>query len=441
MLLSLTQIEAQLKSWAAAKRTVPLSMNFVGTIQVKDSAQVIQQKLKALDKKQSLDVNEQEDLPTDTKAMPEDFVEVTYRALSATVLADRPVDFSNEAVLKKGTKLLLNQTVYKDHETSVDNWVGKVIETAWDKDTKGIPPGINAKLRLDSVKDPMIVRGVLQGALHSASVTVSFEWEPSHKELMEAGSFFQHLGEEIDGELVRIVVTRLEKFWEISLVWNGADQFAKQIDDDGNVVNAEAIPAQSLSVKNTLTTNKEDTTMDALLKLLKQAFGSDVTAENFEAVFKAKLEAEKKDLEASTLELSKSLDEAKAKLGESKTELETLTKKVAELDTQAKIGLAYLEETRAEAIKLYKLSASDKTNEVILKTLTESSFEIVKAWRDEFKTQVEDKFPLKCDSCQSKSVSRQSSAKLKDDPKTEEKVEKRQVVSDEQIERLKDLHK
>ena len=115
-----------------------------------------------------------DELEGDATALEGDFVDVTYRALSAAMMGDRALDFSNEAVLRRSAPLLERQTVYKDHDTRTDNWVGLVTQTFWDNKTKGLPPGINAVLRLDTVKDPMTVRGVLQAELGEETGPLNF---------------------------------------------------------------------------------------------------------------------------------------------------------------------------------------------------------------------------------------------------------------------------
>jgi hypothetical protein len=157
-----------------------------------------------------------------------------YRAISASIAPCYALDFSTPGVLEAAVDLLKGQTVYKDHYFySVDGWVGAVSEAAWDaegKDSGGIA-GINARLKLDAKKDPMLVRGVAMQppAVHSCSVTVMFEFEYSHPKLVEEGSFWRLLGEEVESEIVRLVVTLIIGFWEISLVFQGAQEENKQL--------------------------------------------------------------------------------------------------------------------------------------------------------------------------------------------------------------------
>jgi hypothetical protein len=171
-----------------------------------------------------------------------DYFYKDYRAISATLAPCYGLDYSKPGVLEASVPMLKGQTVYKDHwYYSVDGWVGVVSEAMWDAkgaDAGGIP-GINARLKLDSKKDPMLVRGVAMSppAVHSASVTVQFEFEFSHPDLVEEGRFWQLLMEEVGGELVRLIITKILGYWEISLVFQGAQGENKQLptnDDQDN---------------------------------------------------------------------------------------------------------------------------------------------------------------------------------------------------------------
>lgn len=432
--LKTEELETLNQNWKT-KKPLMLSTTLEGTFQlVAKLAKLPPQKLSSDDGL--------EDLPIESKPQDEDFLYVTYRALSASVLADRPIDFSNERVLRKGMDLLNKQAVYKDHNTQVDNWVGIVEAVAWDKASEGIPAGINADLKIDTIKDPMIARGISLGALHSASVTVSFQWEPSHPALMEEGKFFEKLGETIEDEMVRIVVTEIEKFWEISIVWQGADQYAKKVENnkealtisgpvaDNTKLLVSEFPAQSLGA---FLTKKETDYMEKLLKLLTDKFGVSITEENFEAEVASQLlkaETQKEELKSQLKEefsniemgLKKEIEELKAHLEKQKEDVEN--------------GKKYLQDTRDEAIRLYKVSKGDaaQAKDILMKTIESANLEVALAWKENFQQEVEAKFPNRCKKCSSTEVSRQSSVtpKEKDDNVT--------YINPQLAESLKALH-
>jgi hypothetical protein len=167
-----------------------------------------------------------------------DYVYRNFRAISASPINCYGLDFSKPGVLQASTPLLAKQTVYKDHIFwSVDRWVGVISKSLWDakgEQSEGVP-GINVELKLDWRKDPWLARGLMMEppAVHSFSVTVFFEFDFSHPDLVEEGRFWGMLGKEVDGEIVRLIVTKILGYWEGSLVFQGADEFAKQLPDDG----------------------------------------------------------------------------------------------------------------------------------------------------------------------------------------------------------------
>jgi len=157
-----------------------------------------------------------------------DFIYPQFRALSATLIPGYFLDFTKPGMLEAAAPLLQGQTVYTDHVYwRVANWIGAVNQSTWDAkgDQVGGVPGINVELKIDWKMNPKIARGLLMKppAIHSVSATVDFEWDASHPDLLEQGIFFRNLGQDIDGEIVRILVTKIVAFYELSLVFQGAN--------------------------------------------------------------------------------------------------------------------------------------------------------------------------------------------------------------------------
>jgi hypothetical protein len=163
-----------------------------------------------------------------------DYIYPVFRALSAAVIPGYWLDYSSPGVLEASAPMLVGQTVYKNHDfLDVEQWLGVVTGSTWDaagQSSNGVP-GINVEMKIDWKMNPRIARGLLMQppAIHSASVTVMFEYDYSHPALAEAGRFWESLGEQHDGETVRLMVTKILGYWEISLVFQGADQLAKQL--------------------------------------------------------------------------------------------------------------------------------------------------------------------------------------------------------------------
>src|SRR6266436_2141291 len=170
------------------------------------------------------------------KPVESDYIYPVFRALSASVIPGYWLDYSLPGVLEESASMLQGQTVYKNHDfMDVEQWVGVVNRSFWDPagEHSGNVPGINVEMKIDWRMNPRIARGLLMQppAIHSASVTVLFEYDYSHAQLAEEGKFWEAIGEEVNGELVRLLVTKILGYWEISLVFQGADQLAKQLPD------------------------------------------------------------------------------------------------------------------------------------------------------------------------------------------------------------------
>lgn len=173
-------------------------------------------------------------VPASIVPRDDDYIYPLFRALSQTVIEGYWIDYSRPGVLEESTPLLAGQTVYADHHFwNVEKWLGVVNDSQWDAEgaqSDGVP-GINVELKIDALLNPRIARGLLMQppAIHSASVTVLFEYEYSHPDLIEEGRFWDLLGEEVSGELVRLIATKILSYWELSLVFQGADRGAKQL--------------------------------------------------------------------------------------------------------------------------------------------------------------------------------------------------------------------
>lgn len=171
-----------------------------------------------------------------------DYIYPLFRALSAVLLQGIWLDFSKEGVLKAAVPLFQGQTVYTDHgrskmlwgrELSVNDWVGVISQALWDEkgESVGGTPGVNVEMKIDWTMNVKLARGLLMKppAIHSTSCTILVNWDASHPELLEQRRFFDLLGEEVDGEIVRMVVVKVFEVWEQSLVFQGQDRGAKQL--------------------------------------------------------------------------------------------------------------------------------------------------------------------------------------------------------------------
>lgn len=196
----------------------------------------------------------------------EDFFIVPFRLLSSHIIKGLgyPIDYSKEGLLESAVTLFSDRTVYPDHCSSVEKWIGVVKNATYNSTSD--PKGIDAELWISKQRtgNSDIILGIQCGAITRCSVTISFDWVPSHPDLKQY-AFWESLGTEVDGELVRVVVTTIHQIYETSLVWWGADDSA-QIKQEKQSVAAP---------------QKEDTTLDKekMKVFLSKKLGRSITTD------------------------------------------------------------------------------------------------------------------------------------------------------------------
>lgn len=185
---------------------------------------------------------------------PEDFLPFFFRHISATIVGAgtwKATEFT-EKVLKKANKLLQFKPAYVNHALETSNAigaVGKVVNTPAFKAKDGtlIPFGLDAPIWIDAKIHTDLCRklaGFPVPTIQSVSITVIYEWEPSHVFQDSSGNedewvFENRIGTIVDGKMVRRIVTKIIEIFETSLVWLGADPYAKILDENGDPVNVE----------------------------------------------------------------------------------------------------------------------------------------------------------------------------------------------------------
>ena len=185
---------------------------------------------------------------------PEDFLPFAFRHISATILGAgswKCTDFTNEKVIKKLAGLLSNKPVYFNHDLDASRVIGAngTLRFTPAKKVQGtvIPAGVDGPIWIDGVLHPEICRQLASypvPQIQSVSTTVLFEWEPSHEFQDSSGNpdeyeFEYQIGKVVQGKMVRRIVQDVIEGYETSLVWNGADPFAKMLGPDGVPVGIE----------------------------------------------------------------------------------------------------------------------------------------------------------------------------------------------------------
>lgn len=381
--------------------------------------------------------------PEDLKPSDGDFIYPIFRALSATTVwkGFKPIDFSKNGVLKAAMNLLVGQTINADHETALGNAMGTVRSVFWQEETTKngikIPAGINAEFMIDGKSNPRIARGIQMNppSIHSNSVSVRFGWEPSHK-MKSDEDFYSKLGTRDDkGNFYRLIVNEVLQFSETSLVSHGADAFAQKIGDDGMIVNPtyasgvytfsnkdtdendaskfshildykdEATFSLSAIPEKPINNNKENRKNMNLIENLEKALNlsaGSITEENLSV----------KIAEVLTSAKDSAVAEKNTEIESLKAEKETLTTDLAAaklFEENAKKFETRLTEERESTKAAYKKLKGDDADDAILSMIDNQDFESVKALHRSYESDLDSKFPMKCNSCGQTGLSRGSS--------------------------------
>lgn len=382
--------------------------------------------------------------PEDLKPKDGDYSYPIFRALSEVIVHKNtnPVDFSQNNVLKKSLQLLVAETIYPNHEMLVGNELGVIESVEWQNAYKtaagiAVPAGINARLKIDGKKVPGIVRSIEMNALHSVSVTVSFEWEKSHPNVSD-DEFRNKLGTfDEKGNMYTRVATKILRYSEISLVPHGADPYARKVGEDGKILNPEKaarrdgtlsnseVPKHSYLMFSDVSEDKvslaeeEPTIPDVInnndnnqttfmnkeyLIVLALLMGLTGTEKMTDDELKSAVQSKCKDNAGSAeklTEIQKELTELKAKAPET-TELGAEDKAAL---TYGKTAITALQE---RAKKAYQAVKGDKAEQSYMDSLKEMTPAVLVTLSEQYETELNALQPLTCTKCKSTDVSRQS---------------------------------
>ena len=357
--------------------------------------------------------------------------------------------------------LMVGQTVNCDHETNIGNAIGTVKEVFWQEsytvDGHEIPAGINGVLKIDGKANPRIARGINMDppSIHSNSVTVQFEWKPSHN-FKDPYEFWDKIGTyDEKGEMIRRIATKIISYKETSLVSHGADPFAQKVDQNNHIVNpgyaSSVYNSFSEEVKQKISTrviphydfksfgevavmyntsktyiegttpqedpksnnNKTSKTMNKeLQEFLELLFGENMLslAEGTTASTEIALSAVKAMIQENK-DLQESKTTAENSVQSLKDEVAQLKKTAAENASFIEIGQNHFKETKEAALASYRKLVGEGKEDANIIALIESldSLSSIKSLKASYDAQLEEKFPLQCADCGSKNVNRASS--------------------------------
>lgn len=313
---------------------------------------------------------------TDVLPRDEDYIYVQFRALSQRIVEGQWLDFTTPGVLEEAVALLRGATIYPNHEFwNIEKWLGSVSQTAWDAagaNSGGIP-GVNAEYKIDALMNPRIARGLMMRppAIHSTSLTVLFEFEYSHEDLAKEYKFWSLLGEEVDGHIVRLIVTKIREIWEASLVFQGADRLAKHQGDEEAADDFESLEAAGEDLP---TNSKDEVKTMKLTKEQKTELGIEFDGEDV---------PETELLKAATALAGKVKPFADVDL--------------ANLQERAAAGDGYIEQQRTEVTRLAKLAelgAEDgDLDPVVTGTIADANFDKLTGLKAYYEKKAGERFP------------------------------------------------
>lgn len=296
----------------------------------------------------------------------DDELVIPARALSAGIIEEHWLDIT-ESALKAALPLFNDVTIYANHRADVREWYGKARNARWDEGNENMPAGVNfdscfptdSELLKDDPGYRKFIFGLRNRYLYAFSVTIFFKAERSHKDL-DGYKFYDMLGTEVDGEVVRFVVNEITRCSEISVVWDGADPYAKALSAPTAAAGEQL---HKLQTENT------------------------------------RLQAEKLDLNAQIGELTAALETTKTELSQLQTESKELH---VNIETIIRKHLTLLDDsllTRSVEGQLENATLAEK-----------------KMLGSELAARVEERLPIRCLDCGSANVERRSSLAAVSEP-------------------------
>lgn len=354
---------------------------------------------------------------------PEDYIRIPMRALSATAVQGDTINFGHNGgkALRDAVPLFDGLIILKDHDQTVDKWLGRTENPYWDDSIPNTPPGVNFMLVVDSKADPKVARGLLSGMLESGSVTIQFDYDQSHPE-MKVFDFLMALGSTVKGKTVQALVTSVTRCFEYSIVWQGADTTAKAIRPDGSISKAgldQSTEETSMKKLAALVNLADTATEDEVATAIAVALASLTAAETAKTAADQQFTQLQATVTQKETELAAKLTEIAAltiNVTALTNEKSVLTAEITALKAGQEAFSAHLTSRRAEALRLYKLSEGDKALAPMEAAIGSANLDTTESFISTFGTKAETLFPMECTKCHSTELSRRKSAQSETRP-------------------------
>lgn len=282
-----------------------------------------------------------------------EYVEYPFRMLSKTYIPGYALDFSEGDVLRSAMAMFATK-LFRNHDTRIESSIGITLNPRWTT-SRGIE-GVDAEYRIYRSFGQDVIDRLNAKVLDSTSVGINFLYKKSHK--MDPDEFYENLGQTVNGQVVRFIVTKILSVSEASIVYAGADRDAKRLSQNEELYKYNLSPkGEKMEAEKIAELSRQVETQATLIKELTEK-GKGILAEN---------------------------DSLKAKL--------------AEHEPMVKLGEEYDRQVRDEAVKNYRLVTKEKAKEDMVKILQESPLDAVKLFAAEYKEQAEQMHPLVCAEC------------------------------------------
>lgn len=360
---------------------------------------------------------------SDLSPFPEksDYLSFAFRQLSATIVGSgtwKSTDFSKPNVLKKSMSLLENATAFVNHDSyNVLSAIGTVGKPKWEEaiyegGIEKVPAGISAPFVIDSKLHNDLCRmlNAPEPVINSCSVSIVYEYEPSHAFTKE-WEFEDKIGTIApDGREVTRVVTKIIEYRESSLVGRGADKFAKKQKDDGTIEKMPFSENAKFSEDEFAETYKEIGTY-----FIKSDYVGQKLTLNFDSVETNKEEVNIADFDEvkGLLELANTEIKAeKAKVVnfesqilELKAELDKANSESKLLAVRAEFGDKVATELKTEVKRLYNIFTNGKPNDLIIGQIETANYELLQVLAVQYGSQNIEKFGAVCNKCKGRDIS------------------------------------
>ncbi|EMI65283.1 MULTISPECIES: hypothetical protein [unclassified Leptospira] len=341
----------------------------------------------------------------------EEFAEFNFRMLSAVLIPGWWTDLRKPGVLESAVKLFATK-IYTDHQRTVRNAIGITRNPVFTN--RNGTPGIDSVFRIFKAfgLDVIARLKTLPALIDANSVGITFTYEKSHPQLE---NFYERLGEVVDGQIVRLIVTKILSIPETSLVAIPADDTARKFTE---------FDFPNSNLLNPNSNNQEDRMKikRAFLSLLgvdSQKFGLssgegesvELPSEKMESVLEeaGKTIAKLQDQARQSAVLQNNLNQF-AKLFGSDTFPENVdfASKVTELKTLLEEPKKLLSAEREKAVTAFRAFSKNNPDPVIEGLIQGANLEQAKAFLKQYGASLENSHPLKCEDCGSKKISRAS---------------------------------